>query len=251
MTNKMQKKETTELVDVDSIDTTQFEGMINVRKELLKVPRVKLTQGNSAELGSGLANIGEFSCYTRAKNFGKELTIIPLTISESATYFAEDMKTILCKSNDLITGTDEVKCKECPFGKEKAFWYFLEKDCKKEEKEKCYSSIDLTFACVENNEIDEIPLILSFSKSNYKIGQDLLNNLYYHPKQIPFLYKYFLYSEKAPNAQFNYFVIKKKPERLVLNKDEMNKIMKIALTVNKANKEGRLEKEENLTDIPM
>jgi|SRR3990167_5287749 len=230
----------------------EFGGqMVNVRQEIIKIPRLKLTQKMSQAAGSGLGKEGDFVCELIAMNYGKTVTIIPIVTSESASllYDSRDpVKTpapmqdgsIVCRSNDLIRNIEGQLCKDCPYG---AYWKDWGVDG---TPPKCKTAIDV-ICLVEGS---DRPVVLSFRKKSMPAGKALVNFIVNDSARVPFGSKYVLVSEQGTQDNYKFMVISPGMQKKSLSDEELTQVIPIAKRIFEARKKGAVEAEEE-HDIPV
>ena len=238
------------MADIANV-TKEFGAFVNVRKELIRIPRLQLQQAMSPMVQSGGAKAGDFGCKVSAKNYGDTVTIIPLIIGESASLMNDPKKLkeagvdeslipatnsqVLCRTNDLLVNMNGQKCVECPYG---TYW----NDWGTSDNKKiplCHSSIDVL--CIVNDEI--VPQVLSFRKTSSKAGKNLLNFTMHDKYGVPFGSSYKLKSKIAPNDQYRFYTIDDYMERVILTEEKIIEILPIAKRMLELNKQGQLEHE--------
>jgi len=240
---------------------SEFSSALNVRTDLLKIPYLRLTHGTSEDFKAGVSGLGDFSCGLRAKNYGKEVTIIPLFVSESAsllfspknppTIISDEERKIsvngdvLCSSQDLIHNKDGILCKNCPYGEYHADW-----GTKSEKRTpKCKQSIDVI--CLVDGEIKSV--MINFRKSNYSAGRSLVNLISNDPRMIPFGSKYTLKSKVTISKdKEEYMMISEAITRTILTDEEVSNIIPIARQILNAKKAGKIEVvNDSEVDLPV
>ena len=221
----------------------EFSESIQVRRDLLEVPRLKLNNAMSQAVNAGLAQVGDFSCLSRGKNYGKEVTIIPLIIKESASFLDKETSEVVCSTHDLVKNLNGFNCNQCPH---KAYWN--DWGTKKEPKvPKCKASIDM-IVLIEG---DSDPVELNFRKNNHKAGRALLNLIVNDPKKIPFGRKYKLHSQQVPNGKFLYQIVNpSKIEISEISADSLSSIVKIARNLLEKKKVNKIVMEVENEDAP-
>lgn len=231
-----------------------MEGMINVRKEILQVARVKLVQKMSKAVDSGLGVAGEFVCDLRGVNFGKSLQIIPIMASESASLLynskfppsknapmeARDGQ-VLCRSNDLIKNLNGVSCVACPFGE-----YWNEWSANGGMKiPGCKSSIDFVVMVPGY----ERPFEMNFRKNNMKAGKTLINMMFNDARGVPFASVYTLKPMSMTKDDYKFFSIDPVAiEKRALDNDELRDIIPVARHLSDLKKNKSLQYESQQSD---
>lgn len=217
----------------DIQDLARMTGFVDVRKELISIPRLQLGQFMSDPVKAGLGKAGDFMSKVKGKNYGKSVKIIPILISESAALIDDKTSELVCRSENLHTNTDGVSCVKCPNGQYWADW-------SEGKQPKCRTSIDVV--CIVNDEF-EMPQVLSFRKTSYKAGKALLNLVMHDKYKVPFGSCYTLNSAQATKDSYEYFVIKESIDKAELTEQELAKIIPIARQMIEMKKQGRLAHE--------
>lgn len=222
----------TQLKDLQS----EFSEAITIRKDLIKIPRLKLDNALSNAVQGGISKSGDFSCAVRGITYGPKVTIIPLVISESASLLDKHSGDVLCSSDDLIRNRKGEFCKQCPFDS-----YWNDWGTKEERKTpNCKNSIDMI---VIVNPFAEITIMqLSFRKNNFKAGKALVNLIGGDPRHLPFGRKYVLSSKEETTNKKQYYVIDpNKIQGINLTDEELSKVIPAAREILNLKKSGRVE----------
>lgn len=231
----------------------EFAGCIDVRPEMIKLPRLKLDNPLSDAVKGGLSKPGDFSCFIRGTNYGNTVTIIPLIISQSASYLDKDTSALICSSADLLVNRSGQPCKKCPYNEYWNGWGTKENP----KTPKCKSSLDMV---VMVNPFEEKTIMgLSFRKSNYKAGKALFNLLLGDPRKIPFGRKYTITSKmetmKRGVQTYEYFVVN--PNKIIaqaLTDEELQVVLPVAremLTLRNSGKiQHEVENDDADSDLP-
>lgn len=215
-------------------------GFVEVRKELIRIPRLQLGQALSDTVQAGLGKQGEFLSKVKGTNYGMSVKIIPILVSESAAFMPKGTKKLVCRSDNLITNTEGVPCKQCPHGQ-----YWNSWDSNKGEGPECRTSIDVV--CIVNDEYD-MPQVISFRKTSFKAGKALLNLIMHDKYRVPFGSQYELKSTMATKDEYKFFVIEDSIQRTQLTEDQLGKIIPIAKQMLEMKKQGRLQHEDDDVD---
>lgn len=241
-------KEETALAEAEYLKSIQGEldGAIEVRQELIKIPRLKINNAMSDSAQAGLGNLGEFVSPVRGVVFGPTVRIIPLIAGESASYMDKDTSKLICYSRDMVTNMDGQSCKACPYGE-----YWNDWGGKEERKvPKCKASIDVMVA-VSDGGLPIDVMVLSFRKTSHPAGRALLNLIQGDPRRIPCGTAYTLVGKKGHNAQLkkDYWLIdpgdiKKEPLSLA----ELQAVFPLAKKMLDLKKAGRIQSEEDDSD---
>lgn len=212
--------------------------MVNVRRELIKVPRIKLAQKSSAAFEARLANLGEFFCEVRQANYGPTVEIIPILINESASYLDKDTSQIICDTPDLIRSRDNKLCKECPYGQ-----YWNDWGTKEQKKVPgCKHSINIV--CLVANDPEMKPMEINFRKNNSKAGREIINLVVNDIRGIPFGTSYKLSAKEGTSGQYTFHYVNSKNigKRALSNKEIMD-ILPTVKRIIELDKTGALERE--------
>ncbi len=219
----------------------EFSNAISVRKDLIKIPKLKLENALSEGFKGGLADQGEFTCVVKGINFGKSVDIIPLTISESASLLHPKTGELLCSSRDLIRNQDGVLCQKCPHNNYWNDWGTTDK----QKIPECKNSIDMIVLVDPVFSADEF-LIAQFSlrKNNFKAGKALVNLISGDPRKIPFGRKYTITSKLSSSNNNEYFIVDaNKIKTTALTDEELMKIVPIARNILQLKSSGRVQTE--------
>jgi len=240
MTNQMVKKEESGLVALNDFKAEMGDTkLVNIRSEILKIPRLKLTQKMS-KAADGLAVPGEFSCEVRGENYGSEVKIIPIMIRESASYLNKETSELICRTNDLLKSTNGDLCSNCPHEQNWADWGNGD-DSKVPE---CKLSIDVI--CLVNDDL--IPMELSFRKMSYKAGKSLCNMVYVDKMGVPFGSQYTLISSQATKDQWEFHVINPQIKKEIIDDKTLNEIIPVVKNFIHMEKAGKVERDETVSD---
>lgn len=233
-------KQESSVVMFDAEDESQFSGALNVRSELIKPPTLKLGQAMSPDVQAGLAKIGEFYSKAKGRSYGKEITIIPLIVNESAALL-DDAGNLVCKSLNLLQNQDGELCSKCPHNSYWAKWG-VNADNGKKIPPKCKNGIDIALLVETENGIDRKPMIFTFRKDNFKPGKELLDSIVNHPRGIPFAKKYKIKSKaKTNDRNQTYYIADSAYESTGITQEEYNVIKPIGLALLKQFKEGLVD----------
>lgn len=207
---------------------SDFSELVQVRKELQKIPRLKLNNPLSDAVKGGLGKPGDFTCSTLGMNYGSSVTMIPIIITESASLLDKSTSEVKCSTKDLIKNNQGVLCRLCPHGE-----YWNDWGTRAVLKiPNCKTSLDMIIVLVDQKTqkiLIENPMQINFRKNNHKAGRALLNFVTNDPSKISFGRKYTLYSREESKDKHDYFVIhSKKIEYAPLTMDEMKSIVPIA-----------------------
>jgi hypothetical protein len=175
----------------------EFQDAVQVRGELIKIPRIKLNNAMSDATQGGLGKIGDFTCQVRGVNFGPVLKFYPLLLSESASFLNKDTSEIICMSRDLIKNRDGKLCRNCPHGE-----YWNDWGTKSDPKTPaCKASIDMIVALRNPETNDWTVMQLSFRKTSYPAGRAIVNLIAGDPRRIPFGRAYSIVGRLARNEK--------------------------------------------------
>ena len=171
------------------------QGLGKIDAEDRMIPRLKLMQPLSPEVGEGLAKSGEFLNSIAKKSYGKEIEFIPIVWWKSRIYWAQRSEggEILCQSRDALHGSAYGLCADCDY-------------CKWHDKEApvCTAIINILML-VNGAEL----IACSFMKTSYTTGKQLINLFNYKNVDI-FNFLYTLYTEQEENAKGKFWVVKYK-----------------------------------------
>lgn len=217
MSKEIIKKENNALsLDMSGLDMS---GLVSVNSEILKRARLKLNNPMSSSVSSGEGKSGEFTCSSLEKNYGNSVEIIPVLVSESASYLDKDTSDLVCVSHDLINGTTGGKCASCSYGVSWMDWKSSDG-----RPPACKKSIDMLVLDKDLNKME-----INFRKTNYKCGRELVNLIVNDPNGIPFGRAYTIKSEqKSEGSKVYYSIDFKNISKRVLSKEEITKIIPIA-----------------------
>lgn len=210
MAKKLVKKE-------NSLPATQTSqknrGIQDYEKEDQMIPRLKIMQGLSPEIKEGIAKDGDLVNSLTKENYGNAIKIVPVLCNKSRIYWQDRDKGggILCAAQDNKIGTEHGACNVCEFRN----W---EKDAdNKSIAPKCVAILN-TVALIVKDDAPEL-IAVSFLKTSYNTGKNLLNVLAYKPADI-FTYVYDIYAVAETNDLGTYNILKyrdtntKAPEEL-------------------------------------
>ena len=263
MSTELTTKESNVLIELDLDDS--FQDAITVRSKLITIPQIKLVQKMSAAFDSGLAALGDFACEKKLKNYGNSISIIPISIGESASLLfskqkippimpshidVKDLKesAVLCSSKDMINGTHGT-CNKCPFASNFEIWVDNKAPL-------CRASIDIV--CLVRGDEQSGLGNFSFRKSNYKAGTAILQGAIYdelyQKKGILFGASYTLTSKEFPRADapkqtYHKIIENIQPERLSV--DEIKKIIPIAKAYLEAKTQNAINVDSDDDDMPV
>lgn len=214
--------------------------LIQVRQSVIKTPRIKLANDMSKARKSKLAEEGDFFCEAKTKNYGKQITIIPIIISESASLMNAEGK-VLCRSADLVRNHHGVMCSTCPeFGQ-----YWNDWGTKEAPKvPQCKTSFDVLCIPYGTDEVVE----MNFRKMNSKAGRELINMIANSKNKVPFASCYTFKSVPGVSGIHNYFKISEDVKRSELAEDELRLILPAVKSLLEAKKHGNIEREEETGD---
>lgn len=235
-------KQETALAEADLLKQMQgeFGEAVQVRRELIKIPRIKLNNAMSDATQGGLGKIGEFTCQVRGINFGPILKFYPLLVSESASYLNKDTSEIICMSRDLVRNRDGKLCRQCPHGE-----YWNDWGSKTNPKvPNCKSSIDMIVA-VRNPETNDWTVMqLSFRKTSYPAGRALVNLIAGDPRRIPFGRGYSVLGRLGKNEKMKkdyWYIDDKSVEKEATTNEELMEIYPIAKQMMEMRRAGKIE----------
>lgn len=212
-------------------------SLIHVRREMLKVARIKLTQKMSKATDGGLAKPGEFSCDVKGLNFGTTLEIIPIMVNESASFMDKETSQVICSTDNLVTSRNGNNCQHsCPYNE---YWNdWGTSDAKKVPA--CKHALDFMVLIPG----DSNPYEMNFRKSNSKAGKAILNLMAYDKYGVPFGSVYKMKSVPKTKDNYSYSAIDENSiEKRQLTNEEIRSIMPIVKECAARHKEGTLERE--------
>lgn len=224
----------------------EFGSSVQVRRDILKIPALKLGNALSPAVQGGLAKQGEFFCEIKDKKYGTEVTVAVLRIKESASLMEEKGNKVICSSDDLIHSRDGHECANCPYNEYWADWG----DDDNPKQPKCSASIDVTcLVANEDGEFDDpVPEVISFRKTNNKAGRKLAGKIVYHPHGIPFEKKYVLKSFKDKKDRHTFYAIDTDVRKLDMTIDELKGIIPIAKKVKEYFDKGNVVQETDVDE---
>jgi hypothetical protein len=206
----------------------EFQSATNIRRELIKIPRLKLGNALSESVQAGYAKSGEFSLNINNMNLGTAITIIPLITYENASLMNQAGQ-VVCSTRDLVTSEEGNPCATCIHDE-----YWNNWGTKEDRKvPKCKLSINIIAIFMVEGEssinTDNIAEI-NFRKNNYKAGKALVNFIVHDKSRLPFGTKYTLSSmtETNMNKQTYHIIDPNKVELNPCTQEEINQIIPTA-----------------------
>lgn len=185
---------------------TDIPGFENMDEDLIIVPRMKILQSMSVEVGDsddyqpGMI-INSLSKDVLAKK-GETVEVVPILIGRSRIRFAPigDPQGILCRSNDGKFGTGDPggECAHCPYTQ----WG------DKGEPPECTDLINVVV--VPLNQEDMFPVVMSFGRASFGIGKQWVNVMYMRRKS-PWFFKYQVSTKFVKNDKGQFFVPQVRP----------------------------------------
>ena len=182
-------------------------GLENIDREMLIIPRIKLVQALSTEVSEyeipagSLINSLTKDVYAKKE---QELLIVPLMVNRSRILFPPigEATGFLCRSFDGFIGQGEPggECISCPKNK----W------STKGEPPDCTEYLNVAVMPIVNDEVEPMPLILSFGRTSFGTGRQFIN-LMYNRRESPWNFSYALWTKFEKNDKGNFFVLKVKP----------------------------------------
>ena len=185
-TKELAKQETKELARVEQPPR----GFDNFTNDDLIIPRLRLLQGLSQAVVDGIGSIGQWQDSLTGEILGDSVEIVLLGKKNGAVMFENG--SMACKSDDGQINMHGDLCSSCPHG-----CYHGQEWKDGEAPPACASTID--FTCITRKTLsgDEIrPIVMSFSKTAYKVGRKLASMARFSGKDI-FACAYKLSSEKV------------------------------------------------------
>jgi hypothetical protein len=187
----------------ERMQTTKGLGKLDAEDILL--PRLKIAQPTSPEVADGLVKPGQLFNSVSKESFGTSLSLIPILWFKSRIYWKpRDEGGILCQAQDGVTGSVYGACADCKFSK----WH--DKDAPE-----CTAIINILALA------DRTPLAISFMKTSYKTGKQLIN-LFNYKKVDIFNFEYELLTEQIKNDKGIFYVVRHKDQNKAVS-DEMYK----------------------------
>ena len=202
MSNELEKRKQTSLQMQVATDIPGFENMDD---DLIIVPRMKILQSMSDEVGEddqfqpGMI-INSLSKDILAKK-GESIEVVPILIGRSRIRFAPigSNEGILCRSANGKFGEGEPggDCSECPFAK----W-------EGSEPPECTDLINVVVVPLGLE--DQFPVVLSFGRASFGIGRQFVNMMYMRRKS-PWYFKYQIGAKFVKNDKGQFYVPTVKP----------------------------------------
>ncbi len=180
-------------------------GVNQIDSEDRIIPRIVIGQPGSPEVIAATHTLGDL--YTQFQNYGKTVIFVPITWWKSRINWAprDQGSEILCRANNAMDGDVYGKCADCQFSK----WT--------KDAPICTAVINMVVLMP-----DKIPVALSFMKTSYKTGKQLIN-LFNYKKVDIFNFSYELLTEKIEKDGNTYCVIKYNDQNLPVS-DDMYKL---------------------------
>lgn len=223
----------------------EFAGSVSVRKDIIKIPYMKLVQTTSDSFKSRVADGGEFFCKSTAEHFGNKLSFIPLSISESASLMDENTKSPLCKSLDLKKNTNGEYCHKCPHN---SYWNDWSGGAPK-----CKTAIDMIVLIYRgpDHEYTRSDVVqISFRKAAHAAGKEIVNMVSYDAYKVPFGSVYTIASKLDKGKGHDFYNIDASGIiKVQLTEPELIKVIPVARELNEARKKGTLHTEEEHDEV--
>ena len=212
------------------------DGLVTISQDVLKIPRIKLTQKMSNSCGT-LAKEGEFASEVLGVNYGGSITIIPIAINESASFMEEGKPSATCYSKNLLTNMDGVLCADCPHGCYYADWDKGSPACKR--------SIDIVCIVQVDGVTDFNPIEMNFRKNNRAAGKAIANMIYQDKmqKRVQFSSAYTMTSKMDNKNGHDFAVVNAVVNKEDVSREDMLKIIPIARNFSEMKKRGAVETE--------
>ena len=227
----------------------EFSSAVQVRAELIKIPQLKLDNALSDSVKGKLSEPGFFSCFVQGISFGPTVTIIPLIITESASYLQKKTSELICSSKDLLRNREGKLCKQCPHGEYWADW-----GTKTNPKvPECKNSIDMIVIVNPfGDTFDKLTVMqLSLRKSNHKAGRNLVNLIGGDPRRIPFGRMYELTSKEEKSNNNDYWGINpNKIKATELTDEQLAQVIPVAREMLRLKNSGKIQTETVADDMP-
>lgn len=134
----------------------------------LPIPRLRLLQDVSKAVKARLGVPGQFENSITKEIFDGPLELVPIRVNMGAVYI-ETGEGLKCKSADGRVNMNGQACAQCPFNE---YWRQFKPDGKPP---KCAGTVD--FLMIDRKTLTEqVPsiMMLTFSKTSYKIGKEAL-----------------------------------------------------------------------------
>lgn len=180
---------------------TQARGFENFKNEDLIIPRLRLLQGLSEAVTSGVGKMGQFQDSLSGEILGDSIEVVLLGLKNGAVYFEQGVG-MQCRSQDGITNMEGVMCTECPYNQ-----YYGQRWAKDEPPPKCSATKE--FICVTRgtlNGTEQRPIVVSFLKTSYKQGRKLASIARLSGKDI-FAGAYVVSSQTVKNTKGTFAVM--------------------------------------------
>lgn len=218
------------------------QGLVTVRSEIIRVPRLKLAQALSPAVSGGLTKSGNFFCELTGQDLGSEINFIPVIVSTSASLLNKAGE-VVCRSKDLIRNQDGDKCSSCPHGQ---YW----NDWGTKENKKvplCKESFDF-LALVDGV---ATPVVFSFRKTSIKAGKALVNYISFDPARVPFGTVYTLKSIVRENeAKQKYYTVDENAiARNQIPHDKLKELLPTIRNIISNHKANKFEAEPENSDL--
>lgn len=231
-------KQEVQILDQVYLDQLQNEyaDSIDVRKEIIRTPKLKLCNALSDGVKSGLGKLGDFVCNEAQENLGPSISIIPLITGESASLLQQKSSTVICSSRDMIKNREGVLCKNCPHGEYWNDW--------KNKVPGCKTSIDMIVLLYHSasKEVGISPMVLNFRKNNYKAGRKIVEKIFYNKVKLPFAYRYTISSRlESANKQDWYAIDSNKIDCVPLTQEEIQQTVPWAKRFIEMKRSGKID----------
>lgn len=243
----VQEGKSTALAEADFLNQIkgEFEGSVEVRRELIRIPRLKLNNALSDAVKGGLGKPGDFSCVVSGVSFGPSVTFVPLIVTESAALLDKETSTLICSSRDMVTNKNGQKCARCPHGQ---YW----NDWSNGKIPECKTSIDM-IVLVKSPELPggQEVMQISFRKTSHTAGRKLLNLIVRDPRGVLFGSAYTIHGKEETNAkrkQTYYAIDSLKIERTPLSMEMLQEVLPYARKMKEIKDAGRIAEDEDLSD---
>lgn len=187
--------------------TTKIKGLEGIDQDLITIPRIKLVQSMSVEATDMEISPGSLVNSITKEVLAKKaepMTFIPLMTSRSRVLYAslDSDKMFLCRSQNGKDGMGDPGgyCPECPMSK----WG------DDGSSPKCTDFINVAVIPILEDGPSNMPMVLSFGRTSYGTGKQLINFLFYAQKS-PWHNQYQLFSKQEKNDKGTFFVLKVTP----------------------------------------
>jgi hypothetical protein len=195
-----QKKETAVAVKEETglSANVAMSSNIDVDPEIVAPPRIQCAQALSDVVKDSKVKIGSYYSTATQEDLGGQLKFIPLLIKQGAVYMTPE-KGLVCRSADGRTNMEGKACSSCPHGVYHKTWVDGQPPA-------CSAQINCIVVLPEYN---HMAAVLSFGRSNFKEGKDLVAKIRWSSKiNEPFEGLFTLGSKATNSGKGEYFAMK-------------------------------------------